>query len=209
MYTDYNEHNLTPVSWRVYNFLNSRITHSGRTFESQPCQEGQDCILYSQNEQVCFPPRKYSDEILANENHKKNIETVYAHNSHNLKQCKGNLKPNVRLKMSAERRRIIASSYSENEGDCRITKPTSLGNGNFRTVYKCKLDGLKREITRKKVSKNQSEKEIADFLREVKIVETLDPHLNLFSMVGSCEVDSENNIIICTILESSLPILVG
>ena len=216
---NYNERHPTSVSLRVYNLLGSKITQPSKTFELH-----QDDMVYSQNDEIRIPLRNYSTKCLGIESNKENIKGVYVSNTESFRpigasiltsensgaiknandlyytknQDMDSIGSNVGLKISSEDLNIITSSFSYSKGNCKVTKGTRLGKGNFGIVYKGELEGIygkgsKTEIAIKKISQGQSEKEVADFLGEVKIMESLDPHLNLVSMVGSCEVESQKN----------------
>ena len=69
-----------------------------------------------------------------------------------------------------------------------------IGSGNFGEVYKGTIKGLYEDssttIVAIKTSHGRgSEKELKDFLDEIKLMSNIKPHPNLVSMIGSCSTD--------------------
>ena len=100
------------------------------------------------------------------------------------------------------RKRLISlnTSFEDNPKDsitftscnCIVTEIKKIGNGKFNTVYKGKLFGLngmgsKTEVAMKQISNCRNDKEFQSFKDGVDLLESLDPHLNLVNMIGSCE----------------------
>ena len=81
-----------------------------------------------------------------------------------------------------------------------------IGSGNFGTVAKGELTGLfsansKTMVAIKSMKGNGKGPEMNDFLKEIKIMSYIKPHLNLVSMIGSCASCTEYQRELWLILE--------
>ena len=101
---------------------------------------------------------------------------------------------------------IIISDFEKESSKRQIerhdfTLLEQIGSGNFGTVHTGKLNGecenmLASQIAVKTVSGFATEKEISDFLNEIKIMGQLKPNLNTVNMIASCtsELERQNKL---------------
>ena len=90
----------------------------------------------------------------------------------------------------------------ENEVDRSAFKLLEfIGSGNFGSVHKGELNGLRGQNTKtivaiKSINGLGSENEVSNFVSEIKIMSKVKPHLNLASMIASCtsEVETEGQL---------------
>jgi serine/threonine protein kinase len=78
-----------------------------------------------------------------------------------------------------------------------ISFTKQIGSGNFGNVSKGKLRGLsdpnlETTVAIKSINGPAEGADLRDFLREIKIMSYIKPHLNLVSMIGSCSSELEN-----------------
>lgn len=76
--------------------------------------------------------------------------------------------------------------------NCILTEIQRIGKGKFTSVYKGKLFGLngmgsKIEVAIKQTSNCRSDTTFRNFLDELELLESLETHLNVVNMIGSCE----------------------
>ena len=100
---------------------------------------------------------------------------------------KRDMKKHTKLLMYVRRREVKRDAFEIRE---------VLGRGNFGTVYKGILKGLigpnsRTEVAIKTTLENEGEPEYDDFIKEIKIMGHVDPHLNLVSMIGACADEDE------------------
>ena len=101
---------------------------------------------------------------------------------------------------------VIISDFEKESSKRQIerhdfTLLEQIGSGNFGTVHTGKLNGecenmLASQIAVKTVSGFATEKEISDFLNEIKIMGQLKPNLNTVNMIASCtsELERQNKL---------------
>ena len=96
---------------------------------------------------------------------------------------------------------MILSNFKEESSKKQMVRNDftlleQIGSGNFGSVHTGKLNGefekiLDSQIAVKTISGFATEKDISDFLNEIKIMGQLNPNLNIVNMIGSCTSELE------------------
>ena len=125
------------------------------------------------------------------------LATIVSGTMYRLKIRKRNHYQNVSMIISDFEKESFKKQIDRHD----FTLLEQIGSGNFGTVHTGKLNGefeniLASQIAVKTVSGFATEKEISDFLNEIKIMGQLKPNLNTVNMIASCtsELEKQNKL---------------
>ena len=135
-------------------------------------------ILSENNDNVCSEP-------IDNINLSRAIQSRIA-----IERFRKRATSRVHASLKIQLQKILETSKRDVDRG-RFTVGKQIGSGNFGKVYKGTIDGLfdensKSTVAIKTISNKMNETELENIICEIKIMSSVDPHLNLVSMVASC-----------------------